>query len=435
MFVAPVPAFIADTRYGVRTFYLELWGAPIKRRMDYLVSLLTTDGAAKEVRVFGIAGFLRGRYRLLGSTFYQRMRRLTIARYGRSGAWGLLSTLVGAVAFGYVALGAASGRLSIGDLALYTAAVTSVQVSVQMIFRNLSTIHENVLYMTELDNLLARRPAITAPPQPRALPEPVTGAVVFDDVTFAYPGSKRPALDRVSLRIEPGQTVAIVGENGAGKSTLVKLLCRLYDPGAGRILCDGVDLRELDPAVYRENITAIFQDHCLYQATAAENIGLGAVAHIEDRSRVERAARAAGVDSLLEGMPQGYDTPLGKWFARGVQLSGGQWQKVALARAFMRDAPLLALDEPTAALDARAEHDLFLRLAELTRGRTTLYISHRFSTVRQADRIVVLDQGRVTEDGTHAELLALGGRYAELYHLQAAAYTSEPDGVPVGGTS
>jgi ATP-binding cassette subfamily B protein len=250
----------------------------------------------------------------------------------------------------------------------------------------------------------------------------VHGHVRFDEVSFNYPGSDESALDSVSFEIQPGETVAVVGRNGAGKSTLIKLLCRLYDPTEGRILLDGVDIREFDPEELRGRMSAMFQDYVTYQGTAAENIGLGQLSALGDRARIEDAARRAGATERIERLPSGYDSPLGRWFDQGVSLSGGEWQKIALARAFMRDTPILILDEPTSALDAQAEHDLFTRLRALAHGRTTLYISHRFSTVRQAEKILLLDHGKLAEHGTHEELMALGGNYAELFTLQASAY-------------
>jgi len=254
------------------------------------------------------------------------------------------------------------------------------------------------------------------------------GEIVFEHVTFRYPGTGHEALRDLSLRIAPGETVAIVGRNGAGKSTLIKLICRLYDPTEGRILLDGVDLRDIDPSDVRRLIGGMFQDYVTYQASAAENIGLGELERIEDRDAVEDAARKGGADSLLERLPDGWDTPLGKWFDGGVELSGGEWQKIALGRAFMRDARILVLDEPTSALDAQAEFELFARLRKLAEGRTAIYISHRFSTVRQADRILFLEHAELVEQGTHDQLMALGGRYARLFTLQASAYTGAPVG-------
>src|SRR5579859_7021461 len=263
-------------------------------------------------------------------------------------------------------------------------------------------------------------------PHPTAVPQPLRGEIRFDHVTFAYPGADRNALTDLTFTVNVGETLAVVGRNGAGKTTLFKLICRLYDPNEGRILIDGIDLRDFEPDELRRQIGAMFQDYVDYQATAAENIGLGNVPEIADRDAVISASKQAGSDDLIARLPAGYDTALGKWFDAGVNLSGGEWQKVALARAFMReDAKILLLDEPTSALDAQAEYDLFERLRSLTRGRTAVYISHRFSTVRRADRIVFLEHGRLVEEGTHEELMALGGRYARLFRMQASAYTGE----------
>lgn len=424
--VAPIPQFISDTRYGWRGYNLARWASPLRRRMQYLTSLVTTDSYAKEVKLFGLGGYFIQRFRLLARGYYDRQRRLVTARYLIGYLWGAITTLVGSATYLYVALQAVAGRLTLGDLTLYTQAASSVQGSIQGLLSGFSSMYENNLYLSNLYRLLATRPTIERPPSPRPLPRPLRGEVVFEQVFFRYPGSEAEALSGVSFRIHPGETVAVVGRNGAGKSTLVKLLCRLYDPTAGRILLDGVDIRELDPEELRASIGGMFQDYVTYQATAAENIGLGDLDGIEDRPRIEASARRAGADQMLRQLPQGYDTPLGKWFDEGVNLSGGEWQKVALARAFMRRVPILVLDEPTSALDAQAEHELFTRLRRLSEGRTAIYISHRFSTVRQADRILFLEQGRLVEEGTHEELMALGGRYARLFALQASAYTGEP---------
>jgi ATP-binding cassette subfamily B protein len=425
--VAPIPAFISDTRYGWRGFNLARWASPLRRRMQYLLTLSTTDTAAKEVKLFDLGDHLVERFKLLSSTYYERQRRLVTTRYVVGNLWSLISTLVGSGTYLYVALQAVAGRLTPGDLLLYVQAATQIQNSVQGILSGLSSMYENNLYLTNLFDLLDVESRIKPPETPRPLPAPLRGEVVFEQVSFRYPGgASGDALREVSFRIVPGETIAVVGRNGAGKSTLIKLLCRLYDPSHGRILLDGTDIREFDPAQLRSVMSAMFQDFVTYQATASENIGLGHLEQLENQLAIVAAAGRGGASELIEGLRSGYDTPLGKWFDQGVNLSGGEWQKVALGRAFMRDeARILVLDEPTSALDAQAEYDLFTRLRQLSEGRTAIYISHRFSTVRQADRILFLEHGRLVEDGTHQELMALGGRYARLFALQASAYTGE----------
>jgi ATP-binding cassette subfamily B protein len=423
--LAPIPAFISQSKYGSRAFWLAFLMSPIKRRMDYLSSLVTTDTYAKETKLFGLGPYFVDRFRKLGTVSYERQRKLTINRNISSTSWGLLSTFAGSAIALYIALEAVGGRLTLGDLALYTAAATSVQTSVTGLFTALAGMYENNLYLDTLNRFLGTKPEITAPPQARPMPSTVEGHIEFDAVTFTYPGAEESALDGVSFEIRPGETVAVVGRNGAGKSTLFKLLCRLYDPTDGHIRLDGVDIREYDPDELRTRVSAMFQDYVTYQGTAAENIGLGDPTRLEDRAHIMDSARRAGADERIERLPNGYDSPLGRWFDQGVSLSGGEWQKIALARAFQREAPILVLDEPTSALDARAEHDLFSRLRELSEGRTTLYISHRFSTVRQAERILLLEHGQVAEYGTHEELMAAKAGYAELFTLQAQAYLDE----------
>src|SRR3989440_10775340 len=423
--VSPIPAFIADTRYGWRGYNIARWGSRLLRRMNYLVTLLTTDTYAKEVKLFGLGHYFIERYRLIGEAFYGSQRRQVVRRYIVGFLWGNLSTVATSVTYLYVALQAIAGRLTLGDLTLYTTAAQSVQNSIQGILSGFSSMYEHNLYLSNLFELMATETKLPVPANPVPVPQPLRGEIRFEHVSFAYPDAGTNALTELSFTVSPGETIAIVGRNGAGKTTLFKLICRLYDPVEGRILVDGVDIRDYEPDQLRAQIGGMFQDYVAYQATAAENIGLGNLSHLADREAVARAGQQAGADSLIAGLPAGYDTALGKWVDARVNLSGGEWQKVALARAFMRDARILLLDEPTSALDAQAEYDLFERLRTLTRGKTAVYISHRFSTVRRADRILFLEHGRLVEQGTHEQLMRLSGRYARLFRLQASAYTGE----------
>ncbi len=424
--LSPIPAFVADTRYGWRGYNIARWGSRLLRRMTYLVNLVTTDSFAKEVKLFGLGGYFIERYRLIATAFYDSQRSQVVRRYLTGFALGNLSTIVTSLTYLYVALQAIAGRLTLGHLTAYTQAATSVQNSIQSILSGFSGMYEHNLYLNNLYELMERQPSMPVATEPRPVPQPLRGEIRFEHVSFAYPGAESQALSDVSFTVKAGETLAVVGRNGAGKTTLFKLICRLYDPLEGRILIDGIDLRDFQPEEVRRQIGAMFQDYVDYQATAAENIGLGSLPEITDRDAIVSASKQAGSDELIAGLPEGYDTALGKWFDAGVNLSGGEWQKVALARAFMRDeAKILLLDEPTSALDAQAEYDLFERLRSLTHGRTAVYISHRFSTVRRADRIIFLEHGRLVEEGTHEELMRLGGRYARLFRMQAAAYTGE----------
>ena len=438
--VSPIPAFIADTRYGWRGYNIARWGSRLLRRMNYMVTLVTTDSYAKEVKLFGLGGYFINRYRLIAKAYYTSQRAQVARRYMTGFGLGNLSTIVTSLTYLYVALQAIIGRLTLGDLTLYTTAASQVQGSIQGILGGFSGMYEHNLYLNNLFELMETKSTLPVAATPTKVPQPLRGEIRFENVTFAYPGAEANALSNLSFTVKPGETLAIVGRNGAGKTTLFKLICRLYDPNEGRILVDGIDIRDFEPNELRAQIGAMFQDYVTYQATASENIGLGNVPDINDRERIEIAGAQAGAAELISRLPEGYDTALGKWFDHGVNLSGGEWQKVALARAFMRDAKILLLDEPTSALDAQAEYDLFERLRSLTRGRTAVYISHRFSTVRRADRIVFLEHGRLVEEGTHAELMKLNGRYARLFRMQASAYTGEdvvpePEDVKMGETA
>ncbi|EYF02157.1 ABC transporter ATP-binding protein [Chondromyces apiculatus] len=445
--VAAIPATIAEVRFSNTAFRLRNWRSPESRKLSYLEHVLANDNHAKEVKLFGIGQELLSRYRRLSEQFYVEDRRLALQR----GGWGFGLSLLGTGAFYgcYVAMAltAAAGKLTLGELTLYVAAFRQGQQAFQSILSALGGMYEHNLYMSNLFQYLAISTTQVTQPRPAALParaegeapelrsgsssateshlgEPSERGIRFEKVGFQYPGQSRWALRNVDLFIPAGQSLALVGHNGAGKTTFIKLLTRLYEPTEGRILLDGKDLRGWDPEALRARIGVVFQDFAQYQFLLRENVGLGSVAHLHDDPRVHRAIERGGASEVVSTISGGLEAQLGRWFKDGAELSGGQWQKIALARAFMREeADILVLDEPTAALDAEAEHAVFERFRALSEGRTTIVISHRFPTVRMADRIVVIEGGEVLEEGTHDALLARDGRYAHLFALQAAGYT------------
>jgi ATP-binding cassette subfamily B protein len=421
--VASVPSFVSEARFSMHAYRLRNWRSPEARRLNYLEYVLADDDHAKEVKLFGLGPLLLGRYRNLAETFYAEDTRLAMRRAG----WGYLMSLLSTVTFygcyALIATSAVRGRLSLGDMTLYLVAFRQAQQAFGGLLNALGGMYEDNLYMSNLFEYLAIPTGGVTRPGPVPVAAAPEDGVRFENVGFRYPDAQEWAVRNVSAFIPKGQSLALVGENGAGKTTLIKLLTRLYSPTEGRVLLDGRDLADWDEVALRQRIGVIFQDFNQYQFLLRENVGLGSVAHLGDELRLQRAVEQGGARELVTSLRGGLDAQLGRKFKDGVELSGGQWQKVALARAFMREeADILILDEPTAALDAEAEHAVFERFAALAKGRTTILISHRFPTVRMADRILVLEHGRVIEDGSHAELVRAGARYARLFDLQARGY-------------
>jgi ATP-binding cassette subfamily B protein len=422
LFAATIPAFIAQNRFSELSFRVLSWRAPESRRLNYLEYLLTNLDAVKEIKLFGLGEPFLARYNALFSSFLHEDQQLARKRSLASLGWGLLTTLSFYFAYAWIVLRAVTSTITLGDMTLYLGVFRGSQGMFQGILGGVNNLYENGLFMSNLFSFLALEPQMTRTTQPRPVPRKLHTGIEFREVAFRYPGQEGWALRGVNLLIKPGEKVALVGANGAGKTTLIKLLTRLYDPTEGQILVDGVDLREFDLTEWRQRVGVIFQDFVKYHLSAGENIGLGQVEALEDRPRIEGAAHKSGADAVIGKLPDGYETTLGRWFWKGRELSGGEWQKIALGRAFMRDCELLVLDEPTAALDAENELRVFQQFRTLIADKTAVLISHRFSTVRMADRIFVIDDGRISEQGTHGELLALGGTYARLFTLQAESY-------------
>ncbi|MBW3544528.1 MAG: ABC transporter ATP-binding protein/permease [Bacteroidetes bacterium] len=422
VFVAVIPAFLGESHFNERSYSL-IWGwTPERRELDYLRYTGASDETAKEIKMFGLSGFLIDRFRYLSDKYYYENKKIAVKRAG----WGALFAAIGSAgyyaAYVFIIYRTVSGQLSIGDLTFYAGSFSTMRSRLQDILNRFTQIAESALYLQDFFEFFKLQPLIAAPEQPRPFPNPIRQGFTFENVGFHYPNQERWALRGVSFTLHPGEKLALVGENGAGKTTLVKLLARLYDPTEGRIILDGHDLKEYDPAALRQEIGVIFQDFVRFQFTAGDNIAVGRIAFREEKPRIEDAAYRSLANTVVEKLPKQYEQMIGRRFADGVDLSGGEWQKVALARAYIREAQLLILDEPTAALDARAEHVVFLRFAELTQGKMAVLISHRFSTVRMADRILVLEGGQLLEAGSHEALLQQEGRYAELFRLQARGY-------------
>ena len=420
--LAVVPAFLGESHFAFLGYSLNLRQTPLRRQLDYLRVLGASKESAKELKLFGLAGYITGQYAQISDELYTQNVALARRRLVVGGLLSLVSTGSYYAAYAYVIYRTVQGDLSWGSLQFLAGSIAGASSSIQSIFATFSNIADQSLFLTDLVQFLKVKPTLATAAQPIPAPRPIRDGFVFEDVSFAYPGNARPVLDRLNLRIAPGERIALVGENGQGKTTLVKLITRLYDPTGGRILLDGVDLRDYDLEDLHREIGVIFQDFVRYEMSARQNIAVGRLDAEGDEWRIRKAAGRSLAHDVISRLPAGYDQLLGRRFDGGLDLSGGEWQKVALARAYLRDAQLLVLDEPTAALDARAEFEVFERFAELTAGKMALLISHRFSTVRMADRIVVLADGRIEEDGHHQSLMASQGRYARMFELQAASY-------------
>jgi ATP-binding cassette subfamily B protein len=422
LFAATLPAFIAQSRFAELNFRVLSWRAPEARRLNYLEHLLTDYDAVKEVKLFSLGEPLLGRYADLFWKFLREDQAIAQKRSLASLGLGLLATLSYYGSYAWIVWRAVGGTITLGDMTLYLGIFRGSQNMFEAIFYGLSDLYENGLFMSNLFAFLELQPQMVIAARPLPAPRDIRHGIDFQNVWFRYEGHDNWALREVDLCIQPGEKIALVGPNGAGKTTLIKLLTRLYDPTEGKILLDGVDLRDYDLRELRQRIGVIFQDFVRYHLAALENVGFGQIEALDDRPRIVGAAQKSGADSVISALPQGYDTILGRWFSKGRDLSGGEWQKIALARAFMRDCEVIVLDEPTAALDAENEMRVFQQFRELTVGKMAVLISHRFSTVRMADRIYVIDGGQITEQGTHADLLAQGGTYARLFTLQAESY-------------
>ena len=417
-----IPAFLGETHFNSQSYSLMYGWTQERRELDYLRFAGASEETAKEVKIFGLSDFFGSRYKKLAGEYYHANKNLSVRR----AAWGGLLSILGSIGYytAYVVIifRTVNGELSLGDLIFLSGSFLRLRSLMESILIRFSSIADSALYLKDLFDFLEMEPNISSKKNALPFPETIREGFTFEHVSFRYPQTEQWVLRDISFTLHPGEKLALVGENGAGKTPLVKLLTRLYDPDEGRILLEGHDLRDYDLDGLRDAAGVIFQDYVKYHLTVAENIAVGRIDERNNEARIVEAAQRSLADTVIDKLPDGYQQMIGRWFKQGTNLSGGEWQKIAIARAYMRDAQLLILDEPTAALDARAEHEVFRRFVELTYDKCAVLISHRFSTVRMADRIVVLHEGKLLEHGTHEELLAAQGQYSELFQLQAAGY-------------
>ncbi len=422
LIIAVIPSFLGESHFNQKTYSLTRSWTPERRELDYIRYIGASDATAKEVKIFSLSDFLAQRFEKLADSYYRANRKIAVSR----ASWGIVLSAIGSVAYYgayvFIIIQTINAVITVGTLTFLAGSFSRMQSMLQSIMSRFSRIAEGALYLQDLFDFFEIQPQITSAPNSRLFPEKIQHGFTFEKVGFKYPNSHKWAVRNLSFHLKAGEKLALVGENGAGKTTLVKLLARLYEPTEGRILIDGIDIKDIDLQSLRQNIGIIFQDYIKFQLRVAENIAIGNIEDLEHRDLIKEAAVKSLADQVVEELPDQYDQLLGKRFEKGIQLSGGQWQKVALARAYMRKAQLLILDEPTSALDARAEHEVFQRFASLIEGKTAVLISHRFSTVRMADKILFLEYGQILEYGSHEELIAKNGKYAELFHLQAQGY-------------
>jgi ATP-binding cassette subfamily B protein len=422
VFLTAIPSFLSQSQYAEAAFRAVSRRAPESRLLNYLEMLLTGNEYVKEVKLFGLGESLLKRYQTLFTQFYLEDRAIAKKRTIAGLGWGLLSSMAYYGSYAWIVLRTIIGMITLGDMSMFLSIFRQSQRSIQSLLDNLNSLYESNLFLDNLLTFLELEPVLPKAKDGLIVPAPIKQGIRFQNVSFAYPGSDHLVLKDINLHIQPGERIALVGLNGAGKTTLIKLLTRLYDPTEGHIFLDGVDLRQYDLGSLHQRFGVIFQDFVRYQFTVKENIGFGQIDELEDLDRIKLAADRGGAIDVINELPDGYETMLGRRWERGQELSGGEWQKIALSRAFMRNAEVLVLDEPTSALDAEAEYEVFKRFDELMGDRIGVLISHRFSTVRMADRIVMLQDGKIHELGSHESLLSRNGVYAHLFNLQAEGY-------------